>query len=261
MKVRSQLISRPSWLIAAWQVTTLFFDCDNTLVLSEELAFTATATLINTILAKRGIAHRYTAEQLLVDFMGQSFRRMMPALQEKFNFSLTQAEMDDYVKEEEVRVVEKLEDKVQPCEGCMPVLEKLYNDNRYSMMVLSSSALHRIQASLRTTGQEKYFGDRVFSAATSLPKPATKPDPAVYLFVMKKFNLKPEECIAVEDSKSGATAAVRAGVATIAYVGSYHGEKKKDQVAETLLSLGCKVVMRHWSQLEKCIEEIENMQR
>jgi len=44
---------------------------------------------------------------------------------------------------------------------------------------------------------------------------AVKPDPECYLLAMKKLNVKPEECLVFEDSKSGVTAGVRAGVKTI----------------------------------------------
>jgi len=45
------------------QITTLLFDCDNTLVLSEELAFEACAELANEILASRNIADRCSSLQ------------------------------------------------------------------------------------------------------------------------------------------------------------------------------------------------------
>lgn len=223
------------------------------------MAFSACANLVNTVLEKKGVPQRYTAEQLLIEFMGRNFRAMMTSLQAKFGFELTQTEIDGYVKAEEDAVILKLEAKAEPCEGSIPVLEKLSRENKYSMMVVSSSALRRIQASLRKCGQEKFFGNRVYSAVTSLPTPATKPDPAVYLFAMARFDLQPEECIAVEDSRSGATAAVQAGIPTIAYVGCYHGDKKRAEIAKTLLDVGCKAVMRHWSEFENCVAKIEAM--
>lgn len=242
------------------QIKELLFDCDNTLVLSEELAFEACADLANQILEKQGIEDRYTGEQLIGDFVGQNFRGMMVSIQKKYDFELPQDELEKYVKAEEDAVIAKLEAKAQPCEGAMPVLEKLYKEKKYGMAVVSSSALRRVRASIVKVGQDGFFPyEHVYSAATSLPKPTTKPDPAIYLYAMEQIGVKPEQCIAFEDSKSGATAAVRANIPCVAYVGSYHGEKKQKEVAETLTGVGCKNVMYHWNDFEKCVAEIEAM--
>ncbi|KAK4916201.1 hypothetical protein LTR28_013447, partial [Elasticomyces elasticus] len=62
-------------------IKEILFDCDNTLVLSEEIAFEACAELANEILAKNNKSERYTGPALLKDFVGQNFRGMMVSLQ------------------------------------------------------------------------------------------------------------------------------------------------------------------------------------
>ena len=42
--------------------------------------------------------------------------------------------------------------------------------------------------------------------------------------------MKPEECVAVEDSRSGATAAKRANILLIGYVGPYDEQERKKMV-------------------------------
>lgn len=183
----------------------------------------------------------------------------MVSLQAKFNFALAPEELEHYVKEEENRVIAKLEAKAQPCVGVTEELEKLAASKKYELAVVSSSALRRVRASIKKVGQEKYFPhDHVFSAATSLPTPTTKPDPAIYLHTLKVMNKDASECIAIEDSKSGSLSAIRANIPVIAYVGCYEGAEKQAEMAKTLLDLGAKVVMRDWSEFEKCIAEIES---
>lgn len=233
-------------------------DCDNTLVLSEELAFEACADIANEILAKRHITDRYTGEQLIQDFVGQNFRGMMISLQAKYKFEMPQEEFEHYVKEEENQVIAKLQAKAQPCIGVNEELEKIHREGKYRMAVVSSSALRRVQASIKKVGQDKFFDpSHVFSAATSLPKPTSKPDPAIYLFAMDKLGVKAEECVAVEDSKSGALSAIRAGIPVIAYVGSYHGDQKRAEMAKQLSDLGAKVVMKDWTEFQSCLAQIE----
>ncbi|KAL1860121.1 hypothetical protein Plec18167_004226 [Paecilomyces lecythidis] len=240
------------------KLTQILLDCDNTLVLSEELAFEACADIANEILAKRHITDRYTGEQLIQDFVGQNFRGMMISLQAKYKFEMPQEEFEHYVKEEENQVIAKLQAKAQPCIGVNEELEKIHREGKYRMAVVSSSALRRVQASIKKVGQDKFFDPtHVFSAASSLPKPTSKPDPAIYLFAMDKLGVKAEECVAVEDSKSGALSAIRAGIPVIAYVGSYHGDQKRAEMAKQLSDLGAKVVMKDWTEFQSCLAQIE----
>lgn len=242
------------------KITEIFFDCDNTLVLSEELAFEACADLANEILEKQKISDRYTGDQLIQDFVGQNFRGMMVSLQAKYNFNLPQEELEGYVTKEEDKVIAKLNAKAQPCVGANEELEKLFAPpKKYDLAVVSSSALRRVQASIKKVGQDKFFDeDKVFSAATSLEKPTSKPDPAIYLHALKKCGKEANEVVAIEDSKSGALSAIRAGIHVIGYVGSYPGDDKKAEMAKTLKDLGAKVIMKDWSEFQKCMSEIES---
>lgn len=242
------------------QITELLFDCDNTLVLSEELAFEACADLSNDILAKYGLEQRYTGPELLNDFVGQNFRGMVVSLQKKFNFEIPADEMEKYVSMEEDKVIEKLERDAKPCVNCTPELEKLYASKKYGMAVVSSSALRRVVASVKKVDQYKFFPpDHIFSAATSLEKPTTKPDPAIYLHACKVIGKQPGECVAVEDSKSGTLSAIRAGIPVIGYVGSYGGSEKQEEMTQTLKDLGVGIVMQDWTEFEDCLKKIEAM--
>ena len=194
------------------------------------------------------------------EYVGMNFRGVLTAMEKKFNFTINPEDMEKYVKMEEDRVIATLEKKAQPCVGANEELEKLAKQGKYGLAVVSSSALRRVVASVKKVDQAKYFPDgHIFSAATSLPKPTSKPDPAIYLWACEKIGVKPSECVAVEDSKSGTLSAVRAGIHTIAYVGSYHDPTKAKEVADMLVENGAKVVMNHWSEFEKCMAEIEAM--
>ncbi|EAW12797.1 HAD family hydrolase [Aspergillus clavatus NRRL 1] len=241
------------------KITEIFFDCDNTLVLSEELAFEACADLTNEILEKRNIPDRYTGGQLIQDFVGQNFRGMMISLQAKYKFEMSKEELEEYVKMEEDKVIAKLNEKAQPCVGATEELQKLYDSKKYGLAVVSSSALRRVKASIKKVGQDKYFDpELIFSAATSLPKPTSKPDPAIYIHALEVCKKKPEEVVAIEDSKSGALSAIRAGIYVIGYVGSYEGDEKKLEMAQRLKELGATVIMKDWSEFEQCMQQIES---
>jgi HAD superfamily hydrolase (TIGR01509 family) len=196
-----------------------------------------------------------TGPRLIVEFVGQNFRGMLLTLQQRYGFDLTDEELDVYVRREEDVVIAKLKQALRPCEGVDDVLEKL--KGRYAYAVVSSSALRRVRASIEKVGQDKYFDkDKVFSAATSLPKPTSKPDPAIYLWAMEKLGRTAGECVAVEDSKSGTLSATRAGIKVVGYVGPYE-DAKRGEMEATLREAGAVVIMRDWSEFESCLAKIE----
>lgn len=131
------------------------------------------------------------------------------------------------------------------------------------MAVVSTSAKPRVVASLKKTNLMRFFTDEhVYSAATSLNPPSSKPDPKIYLYACEQLGVKPEETVTVEDSKSGATAGMRANIPTIAYVGLYkieEGAEKEKQMAQVLTEqCKCKTVMYDWKEFPKCLKEIES---
>lgn len=243
------------------KVKYILLDCDNTLCLSEHLAFEACADLTNEIMEKHNIDARYTTKSLLDDFVGQNFRGMCLGLQKKHNFTMAPEELDGYVGEELGRVTKKLSEKCQSCPGAPEQLEKL-KEQGYPMSVVSTSAKPRVVASLKKTNIMHYFTDEhVYSAATSLNPPSSKPDPKIYLYACEQLGVKPSECVTVEDSKSGATAAMRAGIPLIGYVGVYgieDGKEKMEEMAK-ILTEQCKadVIMYDWKEFPECLAKIE----
>jgi HAD superfamily hydrolase (TIGR01509 family) len=85
--------------------------------------------------------------------------------------------------------------------------------------VASNSHSERVRAALLRTGLTTHFGTRIHTPDNSgLPKP----HPAVYLAAAAGFGVAPGHCIAVEDSITGASAAVAAGMVVLGYIGGGH---------------------------------------
>ncbi|KAF9771986.1 hypothetical protein IL306_010342 [Fusarium sp. DS 682] len=240
------------------KITTLLLDCDNTLVQSESLAFEASADLTNEILAARNVDLSFTGPDLQREFVGQNFQDMMRSIESKFNVSLniSDKELEHYASMEDDRVISKLMQKLEPCEGANAELERL--KGHYRLAVVSSSALRRVRASLDKAGQADFFdSNHVFSAADSLPTPTSKPDPAVYLHALKVMGKSASECVAVEDSRSGATSANRAGIITIGYTGACETPQEAEALRVVLKKAGCKLVMDKWNEVSDALNKIE----
>jgi beta-phosphoglucomutase-like phosphatase (HAD superfamily) len=236
-------------------------DCDNTLVQSERLAFEACADLTNIVMEKHNIKERYTADSLLEDFVGHNFRGMLKGLQAKHNFTMPEDEMEDFVQQELGAVTRKLSEKAVECPGVTTELNKL-KEQGYPMSVVSTSAKSRVVASIEKAGIAHFFPpEHVYSAATSLTPPSSKPDPAIYIYAAEQLGVKPSEAITVEDSKSGATAAMRAGIPCIGYVGIYgieEGKEKMDQMAKLLTEeTKCAAIMYDWKEFQECLKKVE----
>lgn len=183
---------------------------------------------------------------------------MLTSLQERYGIDIQPDDMESYVRREEDAVIAKLRTGLKPCAGVDEQLEKIAASNKYLLAVVSSSALRRVQASVEIVGQDKYFpGDVIFSAASSLPKPTSKPDPAIYLHALEKLGRKAEESVAIEDSKSGTMSGTRAGIKVIGYVGPY-ADDKKAEMEKTLTDAGAVVIMRDWAEFPACMEKISS---
>jgi len=244
------------------KVKYVLLDCDNTLCQSEHLAFEACADLTNELMAEKKIDTRYTAESLLEDFVGYNFRGMLKGLKEKHGFELSDDELEHYVSQELARVTKKLSEKAVECPNVTKQLEWIKSQG-YPMSVVSTSAKSRVVASLEKCNLDRFFKpEHVYSAATSLDPPSSKPDPKIYNYACEQLGVKNADAITVEDSKSGATAAMRAGIPCIAYVGIYgieDGKDKMEQMAKVLTEqTKCFAVMRDWDEFPEIIKKYES---
>jgi len=187
---------------------------------------------------------------------------MLKALQTKEDFTMDDAELNDYVEQELGRVTKKLAEKAVECPGVTEQLELLKKQG-YPMSVVSTSAKSRVVASLEKTNLDRFFPpEHVYSAATSLTPPSSKPDPAIYNYACEQLGVKNAEAITVEDSKSGATAAMRANIPCIGYVGIYgieEGKEKMEEMAKILKEqTKCLSIMYDWKDFQKCLKEVED---
>lgn len=85
--------------------------------------------------------------------------------------------------------------------------------------VASSAPLERIRVSLESTGLIRFFEPYLFSAGDV---PNGKPAPDLFLHVAAQMHVEPADCIVVEDSPAGVSAAHAAGMIPIGFIGGSH---------------------------------------
>ena len=82
------------------------------------------------------------------------------------------------------------------------------------MALASSTQMDIIERVLRVNKIEEYF--QVVVSGTQFKR--SKPDPEIYHYTARQLGVKEEECLVVEDSTFGVTAASRAGMTVVAVI-------------------------------------------
>src|SRR5262245_66215420 len=113
--------------------------------------------------------------------------------------------------------------------------------------VASSSPPERIRASLETTGLARFFN--VFFSATDVPN--GKPAPDLFLHAASRMRVQAADCIVVEDSAAGVTAATAAGMTSIGFVGGSHADAA--QLGEQLKSAGAQTIVADLRHLKSAV--------
>jgi HAD superfamily hydrolase (TIGR01509 family) len=112
--------------------------------------------------------------------------------------------------------------------------------------VASSSPADRIRTSLETAGLARFF-DHLFSASDV---PNGKPAPDLFLYAARRMGVRAADCIIVEDSPAGITAAVTAGMTAIGFVGGSHAE---GLLGEQLVTAGARTIVADLRQLKSIV--------
>lgn len=98
------------------------------------------------------------------------------------------------------------------------VLKQLKEEG-YHLALASSTHLELVERVLNINGIRSYFEAVV--SGEQFKK--SKPDPEIYLYTASQLKLDPKECLAVEDSTIGITAAHRAGLKIAAVIDTRFG--------------------------------------
>lgn len=230
------------------RVRVVLCDADGNLFPSEEPAFVASAEVTNRFLAERGVARQYGSEELRLAATGMSYRLTLAMLARTHGVpELAPEVLEHWVQVEKEAVTAHLRQELRPDLDVLGPLADLAQ--HLDVAAVSSSADARIAASFEVTGMARYFPpERRFSAEDSLTVPTSKPDPAIYRHALEALGLEPDEAVAVEDSVTGATSAVTAGIPTLGNLQFV----QPDELAERrrlLVEVGVVAIVSSWAEV------------
>jgi beta-phosphoglucomutase-like phosphatase (HAD superfamily) len=223
----------------------LLSDADGNLFPSEEPAFEASVRVTNDFLASLGSDRRFTADELRRVATGMNFRTTARALAAELG--APDADVEPWVAEERRAVTAHLGATLRPHAPTLEALTTL--SARLPLAAVSSSALGRLAACFTATGLDELIpAHRRFSAEDSLPRPTSKPDPAVYLHACAELGIPAAAGLAVEDAVPGVRSAVAAGCPTVGNL-LFVAEDERVERKAALLAAGALSVVDSWQQL------------
>jgi beta-phosphoglucomutase-like phosphatase (HAD superfamily) len=233
--------------LAAASVEILLCDADGNLFPSEGPAFVASTEVTNQLLADLGIERRFTPVELRRAAVGRSFRSTATELAAHYGAPLDAAVLEPYVQAEKREVTARLGSVLEPDPEVLAPLTALAR--HFRLAAVSSSATARLDACFCATGLAGLFDPAVrFSAEDSLPAPASKPDPAIYLFAAQALKISGAQALAVEDAAAGVQSAVAAGFPTIGNLIFTEPEEREGR-EEELRAAGAATVVASWWEL------------
>ncbi|HVA06752.1 MAG TPA: HAD family hydrolase [Acidimicrobiales bacterium] len=178
----------------------VIFDCDGVLVDSERLAVRTEAKILS------DLGWPLTESDIVERFVGRSAAYMQSEIEQHLGRRI------DWDAEFEPRYREVFERELIAIPGIVEALDEI----TFPVCVASSGSHDKMRFTLGKTGLLDRFDGRIFSVEQV---PQGKPAPDIFLFAADQMGALPNRCAVVEDSVSGVTAGLSAGMSVFAFAG------------------------------------------
>ncbi|HSH97385.1 MAG: HAD family hydrolase [Methylophilaceae bacterium] len=207
----------------------VIFDCDGVLVDSETL----TNKIFLKQLAEDGL--EISISEFMNEFVGHTMVEATRKMHQKYNYQLT----EDFFKRFHISSLRILATDLEPIPGIHEAIDNL----TVPFCMASNSAPDKIEVMLKKTELWDRFKGNIFSSKL-VPNP--KPAPDIYLLAAESHQTAVQNCLVIEDTSVGVTAAVAAGMTVFGYAAASDPKK--------LLDAGAKLVFNRMSELDGLIK-------
>lgn len=202
----------------------VIFDCDGVLVDSEVIS--------NSVLARALTAEGLptTLAQARREYQGLLLSEVVQQAQQ----SLGRALADNWVERFERDRAEAFHRELESVPGAARTVQRV-KDAGIPVCVASQGSLQKTRMTLGLTGLRSLFSASALFSGQLVPR--GKPHPDLFLHVASTMGAKPSRCVVVEDTVSGVTAAVAAGMRAIGYAADSDETALRHAGAEILHTL------------------------
>ncbi len=197
-------------------ISAVIFDCDGVLVDSETLAHEIEVELLD----QAGLS--YTPQDFKARFLGLSDKAFRAALEADAQARLGRSILSVLDGELTRRYHEAMDTRLTEVSGAGTAIASL---DRHKA-VASSSQKISLEKKLRKTDLWGHFAPHIFSADDVA---AAKPAPDLFLLAARSLQIKPEQCLVIEDSLNGVLAAQAAGMQVWGFMGGSHMSSNERQ--------------------------------
>ena len=215
----------------------IIFDCDGVLVDSEPLSMKVDVQ----ILAENGVG--MSEDEAHARFVGKTFAAMIDEIAQEFGVVFPA----DLSVQKDQRLLDLYARELKIVPGVAAALRAIAHQH-YS--VASNSPAERVETALRLTGLGGFFGNRITTFEhVARPKPA----PDVFVEAARRVGYQPEQCIVIEDSVTGVTAAHAARCKVLGFAGTHPQPAVQ---SPKLLAAGAHYVFHHMDALPNLVQGI-----
>ncbi len=172
----------------------IIFDCDGVLVDSEAISNKVLVDMFKTV------GYHIDIETAIDQFSGLALKNVFEFIEKEIERSLPDNFETTYRKQS----YQAFKTNLQPIKGVHSLLERI----TIPFCVASSGPLKKIKLNLTTTNLINKFEDTIFSCYEINN---WKPAPDIFLHAAKVMGFQPSECVVIEDSLAGVTAAKAGG--------------------------------------------------
>ncbi|OEC35821.1 haloacid dehalogenase superfamily, subfamily IA, variant 3 with third motif having DD or ED [Pseudomonas cuatrocienegasensis] len=198
-------------------IDLLISDCDGVLIDSEIIAERVLHEALILRFPKDEVL------QVLAGTFGLQGRDILARVERHFDVQLPEA----FRAELQARTEALLRDEVAVIPGAREALMAI----ELPLAVASNSHLAAVERALRRCALTERVNRGLFTAEqVARPKPA----PDVYLLAAQSAGVEPARCLVIEDSTTGATAALTAGMRVLGFLGASHIPPEHGEVLRQL---------------------------
>jgi HAD superfamily hydrolase (TIGR01509 family) len=163
-------------------------------------------------------------------FVGTSSMDMWTKIIQMYSLNKTPVELISMGRGRYLEVVKT--GRVPLVDGILDLI-KILKDNEYSLLLASSASSRTIIEVLKWFNLDEVF--TIFVGGDQVER--SKPNPEIFLKAAELGNVKPSQCLVIEDAYNGVFAAKEAGMYCIGFQSHYTGDQDLNMADEIVMKL------------------------